>query len=119
MKTWNTRIGRMGEDLARKLLQEKGIAIIERNFHTRFGEIDLIGKDGDTLVFVEVKTKRGVGFGSPEDMYTKSKAARVRKMATIYLEGRDIPCRIDVVAVVLNPDNSPRRITYYPNVVYY
>ena len=77
MKAFNRDTGRIGEDLAGKLLQEKGYAIIKRNFRTRFGEIDLICKDGDTLVFIEVKTKRGLDFGSPEEMYTKGKAERV------------------------------------------
>lgn len=117
MKALNKVIGKIGEDLAGKLLQEKGYAIIKRNFRTRFGEIDLICKDGDTLVFVEVKAKKGLDFGSPEDMYTRGKAERVKRMASMYLEGSETNCRIDMVAIVLGDNNQPQRMTHYPNVV--
>lgn len=117
MKAFNKVTGKIGEDLAEKLLQEKGYAIIKRNFRTRYGEIDLICKEGDTLVFVEVKTKRGLDFGSPEDMYTRGKAERVKRMASVYLQGRETNCRIDMVAVVLGDNNEPERLTHYPNVI--
>src|SRR3989344_8711425 len=117
MKTYNKETGRLGEELARNLLKEKGYEILKRNFSTRFGEIDLICKDGDTTVFVEVKTKRGVDFGTPEEMFTKGKAERVKRMASVYLEGRETNCRIDMVAIVLGESDQPLRITHYPNVV--
>ncbi len=117
MKTLNKDTGAIGEELAAGLLAEKGYGIIARNFATRFGEIDLICKDGDTLVFVEVKTKRGLDFGSPEEMYTKAKAQQVKRMASVYLQGRESNCRIDMVAVVLGDNNAPERLTHYPNVV--
>lgn len=117
MKAHNKDIGRIGEQLAQKLLIRKGYEIVKKNFSTRFGEIDLICKDGDTLVFVEVKTKRGLDFGSPEDMYTRGKAERVKRMASVYLEGRETTCRIDMVAVVLGDNNEPERTTHYPNVI--
>lgn len=119
MKAFNKDTGKIGEDLAAKLLVEKGLTILARNFSTRFGEIDLICQDGDTTVFVEVKTKKGLAFGSPEEMFGRGKAERVKRMATVYLNGKSAACRIDMVAVVLNEDNSLSRITHYPNVVYY
>lgn len=117
MKAFNKTTGRIGEDIAANLLHKKGYTIISRNFRTRFGEIDLIAGDGGTLVFVEVKTKRGVDFGTPEEMYTRGKAGQVRRMATVYLGGRETECRIDMVAVVLGENNTPVRVTHYPNVV--
>ncbi len=116
MKTYNKETGRLGEELARNFLKEKGYEIVKSNFSTRFGEIDLICKDGPTVVFVEVKTKRGVDFGTPEEMFTKGKADRVKRMASVYLEGRETNCRIDMVAVVLGDNNKPERMTHYPNV---
>lgn len=117
MKTYNKETGRIGEQMAQHLLEEKGYEIIKRNFSTRFGEIDLICKDGTTLVFVEVKTKKGLEFGTPEEMYTKGKADRVKRMASVYLEGRETNCRIDMVAIVLGANNEPERLTHYPNVI--
>lgn len=117
MKAFNKDTGNRGENLAGELLQKKGYEIITRNFRTRFGEIDIICQDGESLVFVEVKTKRGLDFGMPEDMYTKGKAQRVKRMASAYLQGKETNCRIDMVAVVLGDDDIPLRITHYPNVV--
>ena len=116
MKTYNKETGRIGEELARNFLKEKGYQIVKSNFSTRFGEIDLICKDGDMTVFVEVKTKHGLEFGTPEEMFTKGKEDRVKRMASVYLEGREITCRIDMVAVVLGDNNKPERMTHYPNV---
>lgn len=119
MKSENKTIGRIGEEAAMKLLSKKGYEIIEKNFATRFGEIDLIAKDGETFVFVEVKTKKGLEFGSPEDMYTKWKARKVERMATIYMDGKLANCRIDMIAVVLDNLNKVVRLTHYQNVVLY
>lgn len=117
MKTYNKETGRIGEELARNFLKRKGYEIVKNNFSTRFGEIDLICKDRDTTVFVEVKTKCGVDFGTPEEMYTRGKAERVKRMASVYLEGKETNCRIDMVAIVLGDNNKTERLTHYPNVV--
>lgn len=117
MKVLNKETGQIGEALAEKLLKEKGYEILERNFSTRFGEIDRICRDGGILVFVEVKTKKGGAFGMPEEMFTRGKAAKVKRMATLYLQGKEVPCRIDMVAIVLNEAGRPDRITHYENVV--
>lgn len=117
MRRENRNVGRLGEQLAQQLLENHGYETVEKNFHTRFGEIDLIAKDGETLVFVEVKTKRGLDFGSPEEMFSKGKMQRVKRMGTVYLQGNEAKCRIDMVAVVLDRQNQLQRITHYPNVV--
>jgi len=116
MKFLNRAIGRLAEDLAVNALREKGYEIIERNFSNKFGEIDIIAKDKDTLVFVEVKAKTGTDFGNPEEMISKSKLSQVRHMADVFLAGEKALCRIDVVAIVLNPDKSLLRLTHYENV---
>ena len=116
MKTTNFLTGMRGQNLAEEHLQDLGYSIIDRNFSTKFGEIDLIVQDDKVLVFVEVKTKIGADFGSPEDMFTKRKYERVKRMATLYLSGRSVPCRIDMVAVVLDRNNQPVSIKHYENV---
>lgn len=87
------------------------------NYRTRFGEIDLIMKDKHLLVFVEVKTKRGVNFGKPEEMFTRGKYHKVKRMATVYLKGREVSCRIDMVAVELNDQGEVVTVRHYPNVI--
>jgi putative endonuclease len=116
MKAENRKKGNLGEDLAAGHLIKKGYEILERNFGNRFGEIDIIARDRETLVFVEVKTKIGTGYGSPEEMVGKGKLNKIRHMATLYLKGEEMPCRIDVVAVVLGEDNEVLRLTHHENV---
>ena len=106
----------MAEELASKALIEKGYLILESNFSNRYGEIDIIAKDKDILVFVEVKAKKGVDFGIPEEMISPGKLKRVKNMATIYMKGEIVPCRIDVVAVVLSQEGDLVRLTHYENV---
>lgn len=116
MKTMNRATGRLAEDLAATELAKKGYTILERNFSNRFGELDIIAQDHNTLVFVEVKAKTGVEFGSPEEMISPAKLQKVRNMAIVYTQGKSLPCRIDVVAVVLGPTNDLIRLTHYENV---
>lgn len=86
MKSANKITGNKGEDLTVEYLKEKGYLVIERNFRTRFGEIDIVCLDGQILVFVEVKTKIGHKFGEPEDMVSKGKLAQVRRMGEVFIE---------------------------------
>ncbi|KKU28048.1 MAG: hypothetical protein UX42_C0021G0022, partial [Microgenomates group bacterium GW2011_GWC1_46_20] len=81
------------------------------------GEIDLIMRDKETVVFVEVKTKKGYSWGSPEEMFTRGKYERVKRMANVYLKGREVACRIDMVAVVLNAQNEAVSVQHYENVM--
>lgn len=116
MKLYNKITGKIGEDFSTEHLKNKGYEIIQRNYHNKFGEIDIIAKKDGVLIFVEVKTKIGDLFGTPEEMVGRGKLQRVRNMATMYLNGRPATCRLDVVAVVLNSDNSLLRLTHYENV---
>jgi len=116
--TFNRKeIGRLAEDLAAEALLKKGYLILERNFSNRYGEIDIIAKDKETLVFVEVKAKKGMEFGMPEEMVNSHKLHKIRNMATVYTKGKSVLCRIDVVAIVLSADNDLTRLTHYENVV--
>lgn len=116
MKQLNFVTGKHGEDVAVELLKNKGYAVLERNWRNKFGEIDIITQKDGVLVFVEVKTKIGELFGLPEEMVGKGKLQKVRNMATVYMNGKETPCRIDVVAVVLTNDNAVTRLTHYENV---
>lgn len=116
MKFNNRQTGRMAEELASKALIEKGYLILESNFYNRYGEIDIIAKDKDILVFVEVKSKIGAEFGLPEEMISSYKLRKVKNMALIYMKGENLPCRIDVVAVVLSQEGDLVRLTHYENV---
>ncbi len=99
------REGRLGERIARIRLMLAGYRIIETNYRTRYGEIDIIAVDGDDLVFVEVKTKKSAEYGPPEEAVDEKKRRKLTQMALIYLTQRagtgDTACRFDVVAVDL------------------
>jgi len=95
-------LGRMGEDLACRELRRRGYAIVARRYRTRHGEIDVVAREGETIVFVEVKARRGDAFGGGSAAVTAWKQQRIARMAADYLARRglvDAPCRFDVVAV--------------------
>jgi len=101
-KRSNTSLGKLGEKYAELLLQEKGYKVIDRNVRSRFGEIDLIAIDKDTLVFVEVKTRWSSRFGSPEEAVTPKKLQKIKRTAEYFsLTQPKLPkkLRIDVVAI--------------------
>ncbi len=116
MKSNNRQTGFLAENLSAAALQKKGYQILERNFSNRYGEIDIIAKDQDTYVFVEVKAKKGTDFGLPEEMINSYKLKRVQNMALIYLKGKNLPCRIDVMAVILSSTDELISLTHYENV---
>ena len=108
----------MGENIATVYLEEKGYRIEERNFSTRFGEIDIVCWSGEILVFVEVKTKKGHDFGEPEEMVNKKKLGRVRRMGEMYvLEKKlDCLCRVDVIGIVIMENGEVERLSHYEAV---
>ncbi len=96
-------IGKKGEDLAAKFLEEKGFEIIDRNYRWKRYEIDLIVKNEPFLIFVEVKTKTNTTYGLPEDDVTPRKAAQVIAAAEeyVYETGWKKEIRFDIVAIVI------------------
>jgi len=104
----NRRIlGAQGEEAAVRFLKKRGYAILERGFRMIRGEIDIIARDGRTLVFVEVKTRQGSGFGGPEEAVTVAKQGQIRRIAQGYLNKNrcwDVPCRFDVIALSADAD---------------
>lgn len=93
--------GGNGEDAAAALLERHGLSIVARNYRTRFGEIDIVARDGDSLVFVEVRLRAGSGFGGAAGSIGARKRARIAAAARLYLlQTRSrLPCRFDVVAI--------------------
>lgn len=116
MKKNNRHLGFIAESAAAAHLSDHGFTIIERNFSNRFGEIDIIAKEKEVLVFVEVKAKTGIEFGLPEDMINPSKLSKIRHMADVYIQDKKVLCRIDVIAIVLDDNEKITRLTHYPNV---
>ncbi len=110
MKNRRQKFGEQGEALAVRRLKKEGYKIIETNYRTRLGEIDIIAKDKDTIVFVEVKTRHSVQFGSPKWAVTPQKQKKISMVALYYLKATDqdtAKARFDVVAVISNRD-KPR-----------
>ncbi|MBC7223358.1 MAG: YraN family protein [Anaerolineae bacterium] len=112
-------LGAWGEALAARELARQGLAILERNYRTREGEIDLIAREGPCLVIVEVKTRRGTGFGTPEEAITLGKRERLIALAQAYVaevawEG---PWRIDVVGVHLDGRGRLERFNWVRSAV--
>ena len=111
-------VARIGERFAERHLKEKGYQIVERNYRSRFGEIDLIAKQGKRIVFVEVKTRRTLKFGVPQAAVTPAKQKQISKLALSYLQTHgllDVPCRFDVVAIFLSSKSTPARLTHIEN----
>lgn len=78
-------LGRYGEDVAARHLVDSGLSVLVRNWRCRAGEVDIVAREGDVLVVCEVKTRRGVAFGTPLDAVTPLKAARLRRLAAHWL----------------------------------
>ena len=107
-----------GEDEAARFLARCGYAILDRNVRTRSGEIDLVAKEGKTLVFVEVKTRRAAEGDPPQAAVNTRKQNRLGKLAHGYLKSkrmREVPCRFDVVAVIVNDEGGVKAIRHIPN----
>ena len=105
-----TQLGIRGEDLACRELRRRGYAILARRHRTRHGEIDIVAKDGDVLVFVEVKARATAHFGGPLAAVTRAKQRKLTLMALDYLARArvfGVACRFDVVAVSMR-EGKPR-----------
>jgi putative endonuclease len=106
--------GQRGEDIAATYLVSLGYRVIARNVRTRYGELDVVATEGETLVFVEVRTRRTTSLGTPEESVDERKLARISALADAYLQTLPVEpaaCRIDVIAVELGPGGDARRVT--------
>lgn len=97
-------IGKYGEDLAAKYLQDHGYEILHRNWRCALGEIDLIAKDRNRYVFIEVKTRNGVGYGNPFEAITAAKVTRMRRLVAQWCFEQQVvgvKVRLDAIAVLI------------------
>ncbi len=95
-------LGKLGEDLAVGELERRGYAILARRYRRRGGELDIVARDGETLVFVEVKTREGDAFGDGHEAVTALKRRRMTQIAIDYMMRHrltGVPCRFDVVSI--------------------
>ena len=112
-------LGRRGEDIAHRILQRAGIVVVNRNYRmsSGAGEVDLIGWEGDTLVFVEVKTRRTAEYGAPDRAIGQAKHSSMIRTAREYARHAEVPwdqVRFDVVTVVLT---TPPEVTHLRDVL--
>ncbi len=110
-------LGRTGEALAAAWLRKRGLKLITRHFVTPVGELDLVFREGDTVVFVEVKTRRDRIYAEPEDAVGGRKQRRSLRAAQWFLQHKrweDRPCRFDVVTVILPATGEPE-VKHFPD----
>jgi len=117
-KKLNLKTGKLGEETAAKFLEKKGYKIISRNFKTRYSEIDLIAREKNSLVFIEVRTRVGEEFGLPEETLNKEKKRRLKRAAEAFAAFNKWKgsFRIDAVCVVLDENQKAARISRYENI---
>lgn len=111
-------VGDFGEDLACKELESRGWQLLDRNWRCPAGEIDIVARDGDTVVFCEVKTRRSSRFGSPVEAVTPAKAARLRRLSGLWLRahgGGVAEIRVDVMGIMV-PRQGPCEVEHLRGV---
>ncbi len=109
-------LGNEGERLAARFLRQQGFKILARQYHTKLGEIDLICRDGVTIVFVEVKTRRSEAAGRPEEAITFAKQKQLTRVGLAFLKEHQLlecPARFDVVSIVWPADSRDPQIDHY------
>ncbi|WP_270888618.1 YraN family protein [Pedococcus sp. 5OH_020] len=111
-------LGQYGERLAARYLRDCGLSILDRNWRCAHGEIDLVARDADCLVFCEVKTRRSERFGAPVEAVDRRKAARLRRLAAAWLQEHEVRpgrIRIDVIGI-LRPPQGPAVVRHLVGV---
>lgn len=117
--TYQKQVGDKGEQIAADFLCRKGYQLLERNFISRYGEIDLVALENDCVVFVEVKTRTTQSFGLPEASITPAKLERIQNAGLMWLQAHpESPedWRIDVVAIILDGKQQIQDIEHFVNV---
>jgi putative endonuclease len=110
---YKQRVGKRGEEIAAAYLQQQGYLILARNWRCPLGEIDIVAREGETWVFVEVRARRGNRFGTPEESITPDKQAKLVEVAQTYLQEAglgNVDSRIDVVAIELGQRGEVKRL---------
>ena len=118
--TQRQRLGKLGEELARRHLESSDFAILHTNYRTNSGEIDIVAQKDNVLVFVEVRTRRGNSFGTPEESITPLKQAHMATSAQEYIQehqDEDREWRLDIAAVELDRHGKLLRVDIIENAV--
>ncbi len=116
-KSGNKSLGARGEAIAEAYLRGQGFTILEKNYRGKTGEIDIVARDGDSIVFVEVKARRNLAYGSPLLAVTPFKQRQISRTALTWLAHRKKPnaiARFDVIAILL-PDHELPQIEHIRN----
>ena len=120
MPTPRTKLGNWGEGRASQFLQDKGYDILTTNYRSSYGEVDIVALDGTELVFVEVRTRRGGKFGTPEESLSKAKVHRLVSTCQDYVQNtanENTDWRVDLVCIYLGPGREVRRIHHLQHAV--
>ncbi len=120
MPSPRSRRGARGERAAKDFLQKKGYHVVDTNVRSRWGEVDIVARQGEELVFVEVRTRRSQEFGSPEESLSARKRERLIFTAENYIQGLDespLQWRIDLVSIQLDEGDRIREIRHLENAV--
>ncbi len=112
-------VGKLGEDIAVKFLQKRRMKILQRNYRTPFGEIDIIARKGSVLHFVEVKTRRSEKFGKPFEAVDKRKLMHIKRSAEYYLQkegvdNKNFDVEVDVISILMKGEEE--KIEFIENV---
>jgi len=113
-------LGQWGEAHARRYLEGQGYTVSDTNYRSRWGEVDIVARQGGELVFVEVRTRRGSGFGTPEESVTAAKSRRLIATAQDYLQKRGLErsaWRIDLVSIHLDSGGKLLEVNHLENAV--
>lgn len=114
-------VGLLGENCATNYLLKKGFKVLERNYRTpRWGELDVVAKEGDVLVFVEVKTRTSLKYGPPQEAVDFFKRRSLKRACDYYITAHNysrLPCRLDLITLLLEPGSSTiRKLAHFRNV---
>lgn len=114
------QLGKYGENLAARFLERQGFQIMERNFRTRWGEIDLIARRNESIHFIEVKSRLVRDYGEPEEAIHRFKKRNLLGAAKMYVASHQLPFpnyQIDSVSILFNPLTKSANIRYFGNIV--
>lgn len=117
-QNYRQNIGTWGEKQGEMYLQRQGLEIIEKNYHTRMGELDIIAKDGEEFVFIEVKTRTNLESGFPEEAVTDEKMEHLIEAAESYLDKHNFEqsWRMDVLAIIGRPGSKTVQVEWFKDV---
>jgi putative endonuclease len=111
----NLSLGKKGEEIAANFLKKKRMKILERNYRTPYGEIDIIARKGKKIHFVEVKTRQNTNFGKPFEAVNRAKIKHIVNSAEFYMNGKEADFEIDVISVLIEKGGE-KEIEYIENI---